>query len=95
MCCDLLLAQKNLTQSEIASQLQIKQYQVSRQLSRVRQQLLRSVAQWSQESLHISIDSAVLANVSAVIHEWLQSHYAPKAVPTHERLQLDLSESTH
>ncbi|MEL7223399.1 MAG: sigma-70 family RNA polymerase sigma factor [Cyanobacteria bacterium J06576_12] len=89
-----LYYQQNLTQKEIASQLQIKQYQVSRQLSRVRQQLLRSVAQWSQETLHISMDSSVLSNVSAVIHEWLQSHYAPKAVSTYELSQPNLSEST-
>ncbi|MEL7068634.1 MAG: sigma-70 family RNA polymerase sigma factor [Cyanobacteria bacterium J06581_3] len=72
-----LYYKQNLTQKDIASQLQIKQYQVSRKLSRARQQLLSSVTKWSQETLHISIDSAVLANVSEVIHEWLQRHYAP------------------
>lgn len=71
-----LYYQQQLTQKEIASQLQIQQYQVSRQLSRARQQLLLSVAKWSQETLHISIESAVLASMSAVIHEWLQRHYA-------------------
>lgn len=100
----LLYYQQNLTQKEIASELQIKQYQVSRQLSRIRQQLLRNVAKWCQETLHTSIDSAVLANVSEVIHEWLQSHYAPNAVTEHapsqpklsknELSQTDLSEST-
>lgn len=68
---------ENLTQKDIAAQLKIKQYQVSRKLSRARQQLLGSVAKWSQEKLHISIDSAVLASVNDVIHEWLQRHYAP------------------
>lgn len=64
-----------LTQMAIAQELQIKQYQVSRQLSRVRQTLLMAVAQWSQETLHISINSAVLASMSDAIHEWLQQHY--------------------
>ncbi|WP_346293589.1 sigma-70 family RNA polymerase sigma factor [Sphaerothrix gracilis] len=68
-----------LTQKEIANQLQIQQYQVSRQLKRVRQQLLLSVATWSQETLHIAIDSAVLASMSDAIHEWLQHYYQSKA----------------
>jgi len=73
-----LYYQQQLTQKDIANQLQIKQYQVSRNLSRVRRQLLLDVAKWSQEALHISIDSTVLANMSEVIHEWLQRHYASK-----------------
>ncbi|MEM1239608.1 MAG: sigma-70 family RNA polymerase sigma factor [Cyanobacteria bacterium P01_H01_bin.26] len=67
-----------LTQKDIASQLHLRQYQVSRKLSRIRQQLLLSVVNWSQETLHISTESAVLANVSEVIHEWLQRHYSPE-----------------
>ncbi|MBE9063763.1 sigma-70 family RNA polymerase sigma factor [cf. Phormidesmis sp. LEGE 11477] len=71
-----LYYEQNLTQKDIANRLHIKQYQVSRQLSRVRQQLLISVATWSQDKLHISIDSDVLANMSDLVHEWLQRHYA-------------------
>ncbi len=67
-----------LTQMAIAQELQIKQYQVSRQLSRVRRTLLMTLAQWSQETLHISINSAVLASMSDTIHEWLQQHYQSK-----------------
>ncbi|MEM9165078.1 MAG: sigma-70 family RNA polymerase sigma factor, partial [Cyanobacteria bacterium P01_F01_bin.4] len=70
-----LYYQQSLTQKDIAEQLHIKQYQVSRQLSRARQQLLLRVAHWSQETLHISIDSTVLASVNTVIHEWLEHHY--------------------
>jgi len=73
-----LYYQEASTQNAIAHQLQIQQYQVSRQLSRVRQQLLRTVAQWSQETLHISVDSNVLKSMSDVIHEWLQQHYRPE-----------------
>lgn len=70
-----LYYQETQTQSVIAQQLHIKQYQVSRQLSRIRQRLLINVARWSQEALHISLNSTVLASMSAVIHEWLQQHY--------------------
>ncbi|WP_035985255.1 sigma-70 family RNA polymerase sigma factor [Leptolyngbya sp. KIOST-1] len=67
--------QEQLTQTAIAQQLDIQQYQVSRRLNRVRQQLLANVAQWSQKTLHISLNSAVLASMSDAIHEWLQRHY--------------------
>ncbi len=70
--------QKALTQTQIAYQLDIKQYQVSRRLRGIRQQLLLKVAIWGQETLHISPESAILANVSEVIHEWLQYHYSPE-----------------
>lgn len=65
-------------QQEIAEQLNIKQYQVSRQLSRVRQKLLKAVADWSLETLHISIEPVVLSNIIEVVHEWLQNHYASR-----------------
>lgn len=70
-----LYYQKGYTQAEIAEQLQIKQYQVSRKLHRIRRRLLLSVVTWSQETLHIPPESTILANVSEVIHEWLQRHY--------------------
>ncbi|MBE9068085.1 sigma-70 family RNA polymerase sigma factor [Leptolyngbya cf. ectocarpi LEGE 11479] len=72
-----LYYQQNLTQTEIAQQLDIQQYQVSRKLSRLRQQLLLRVINWSQKTLHTPPESDVLANVSQVIHEWLQYHYSP------------------
>jgi RNA polymerase sigma factor (sigma-70 family) len=67
----------NLPQREIAQRFQMKQYQVSRQLSRVRQQLLLTVATWSQEALQTSITSTELAGMSDIIHEWLQHHFQP------------------
>ena len=65
------------TQTEIANALEIKQYNVSRQLNRIRKTLLQKVAQWSQETLHIPITSELLKNMSGVLEEWLTSHYAP------------------
>ncbi len=67
---------QNLTQSEIAKQLNIQQYQVSRKLRQIRQRLLLSIIIWGQETLHIPTETAVLGNVSEVIHEWLQRHYS-------------------
>jgi RNA polymerase sigma factor (sigma-70 family) len=80
-----LYYQQALPQTAIAQELQIQQYQVSRQLSRVRQQLLRAVARWSQETLHISVNSTVLKSMSDVIHEWLQRHYQPETEGLNER----------
>jgi RNA polymerase sigma factor (sigma-70 family) len=73
-----------LTQTAIAQTLNIKQYQVSRQLSRVRQQLLLAIARWSQNTLHISLNSSVLASMSDGIHEWLQQRYSSEAEVGHE-----------
>ncbi|PSN19232.1 group 3/4 sigma-70 RNA polymerase sigma factor [filamentous cyanobacterium CCP5] len=80
-----LYYQQALPQTAIAEELQIQQYQVSRQLSRVRQRLLSTVARWSQETLHISVNSTVLKGMSDVIHEWLQRHYQPEARGRNER----------
>ena len=74
----ILYYRQTLTQSEIANQLNIRQYQVSRKLGRIRQQLLLSVITWSHTTLHIPPQTTVLANVGDVIHEWLQCHYSPK-----------------
>ena len=69
---------QTLTQKDIANRLHTQQYQVSRKLSRIRQQLLLRVINWSQEILHTPPESDVLASVSEVIHEWLQQHYSPE-----------------
>ncbi|NEP62516.1 MAG: sigma-70 family RNA polymerase sigma factor, partial [Symploca sp. SIO2G7] len=73
-----LYYQEAFTQTDIARQLSIQQYQVSRKLSRIRQQLLLRVASWSKECLHTPTDPNVLASVSEVIHEWLQRYYMPE-----------------
>ncbi|MEA5463438.1 sigma-70 family RNA polymerase sigma factor [Leptothoe sp. PORK10 BA2] len=73
-----LYYQDSLTQTQIAQQQNTQQYQVSRQLRRIRQQLLLKVVTWGQETLHISPESSILASVSEVIHEWLQHHYSPQ-----------------
>ena len=67
-----LYYQQNLTQQQIAQQLNIPQYAVSRRLSKIRETLLRHLTQWSQLTLHISPTSDVIKHISTVLEEWLQ-----------------------
>ena len=67
---------QSLTQQDIAQQLSMKQYTVSRRLSKSRELLLQALAQWSQQTLHISLTSDVLKNISAVLDELLSSYYS-------------------
>ena len=68
------------TQQDIAAQLETKQYTVSRRLRTARQKLLTTLAQWSAETLHISLDSTALDRVSVVLEEWLQNTYGNSEV---------------
>jgi DNA-directed RNA polymerase specialized sigma24 family protein len=70
-----LYYQNGLTQKEIAQQLETKQYAISRRLTKTRESLLLTLAKWSQETLHISLNSNVLGDISTVLEEWLQSYY--------------------
>jgi len=63
-----------LTQQQMAVQLDIKQYTISRRLTKCREELLKALAQWCKD-LHISLTSDVLKDISAVLDEWLQGHY--------------------
>ena len=63
------------TQQEIAQSLDIQQYTVSRRLTSARKVVLKKLAQWSQGQLHISLTSDVLNSMSAVLDEWLSTHY--------------------
>lgn len=59
------------TQTEIAKQFGMEQYQVSRQLGRIRRSLLKKLAQWSQETLHIAPAPDVVEAMSLALEEWL------------------------
>ncbi len=72
-----LYYQERCTQQQMAQQLEVKQYTVSRRLTKAREQLLKQIAIWSQDALHISLTSALLQSMSLVIEEWLQQHYQP------------------
>ena len=66
---------QKLTQQQIAQQLNVPQYSISRRLAKARTALLLVLSQWSQETLHISPTSNVLNSISAVLEEWLIDHY--------------------
>lgn len=66
---------QGLNQDKIAKQLEMKQYTVSRRLTKARENLLKSLANWSQETLHISITPDLLKSMSTLMEEWLQSYY--------------------
>lgn len=66
-----------LTQQQIAQQLEVKQYTVSRRLTKAKEQLLRALAAWSREVLHISPTSDVLDYSSTILEEWLKAYYRP------------------
>jgi RNA polymerase sigma factor (sigma-70 family) len=74
--------QQGLTQQQIAQQLGVKQYTVSRQLSQIRQKLLLTLAQWSQQTLHIKLTSEVLDSMSNLLEEWLNVYYCSSELHT-------------
>jgi RNA polymerase sigma factor (sigma-70 family) len=65
-------------QQNIAKILEIPQYTISRRLTKVRENLLKTLIQWSQEKLHISITPDLLKNTNAIMEEWLQAYYSAK-----------------
>jgi RNA polymerase sigma factor (sigma-70 family) len=66
---------QGLTQRQIAQQLDVQQYNISRQLSRIKRSLQRHLLEWSQETLHTSPSLDVLESVSIALDEWLTVHY--------------------
>jgi RNA polymerase sigma factor (sigma-70 family) len=72
---------EGLTQQEMAKRLDMKQYTISRRFSKAREALLRSLAQWSQETLHVVPTSDVLNHMSTVLDEWLATYHRSSALP--------------
>lgn len=70
---------QGLTQQQIAKELGVKQYTVSRRLTKARDTLLLKLATWSQEAMHISLNPSVLNYINTVLEEWLQVHYSPNS----------------
>jgi RNA polymerase sigma factor (sigma-70 family) len=64
------------TQQNIAQQLEMPQYTVSRKLTRVRENLLKEIVAWGQTALHIQPTSDVISAISPLLEEWLESFYA-------------------
>jgi RNA polymerase sigma factor (sigma-70 family) len=67
------------TQQHIAQQLAIPQYTVSRKLSKARENLLKAILAWRQNTLHIAPTSDVISSISTLLEEWLESFYARTA----------------
>jgi RNA polymerase sigma factor (sigma-70 family) len=67
---------QGMTQRQIAKELVLQQYTVSRRLTKARETLLRNLAEWSSEKLHISVTPDLLKNMSTVMEEWLQAYYS-------------------
>ncbi len=63
------------TQQIIAQQLNLPQYTISRKLTRTRENLLKTILAWGQTALHIQPTSDVIAAISPLIEEWLESFY--------------------
>lgn len=66
-------------QQEIAAVLGVKQYSISRKLARVRRQLLAALLTWSQETLHIVLEPAVVDSMGSSLEDWLLSRYRPES----------------
>lgn len=86
----------NLTQQDMAQRLGVKQYTVSRRLTKIRTQLLEVLAQWasatlspgqhpeSPDSLHTGLNPDLLKTLQTEMDAWLVSHYGnqpPKPNP--------------
>jgi RNA polymerase sigma factor (sigma-70 family) len=69
------------TQQNIAQQLEMPQYTVSRKLTRVRENLLKEIVAWGQTALHIQPTSDVIAAISPLLEEWLESFYTQAKRP--------------
>ncbi len=65
---------QGLPQQNIAQQLAIKQYTVSRRLTRSREKLLKILIDWSREHLHISLNLEQLDTMHEILEDWLR-HY--------------------
>lgn len=71
-----LYYRESQTQQQIAQTLDIKQYTVSRRLSKARETMLKKVAIWSRDTLHISLTSDLLTSINTVLEEWLTRYYS-------------------
>jgi RNA polymerase sigma factor (sigma-70 family) len=89
-CLIQLYYQQGLTQQQMAEQMEMKQYTVSRRLTKARESLLMVLAKWSQDSLHRMPTSDLLNHTSAALEEWLKTYYNhPDLVVDHGCYSLD------
>ena len=70
-----LYYRSELTQKQIAQKLDLKQYAVSRRLTRTRETVLSALIAWAQTTLHTSPTPDLVTSMSAALEEWLTVHY--------------------
>jgi RNA polymerase sigma factor (sigma-70 family) len=70
-----------LTQQEMAERLDMKQYTVSRRLTKARESLLTALAKWSQETLHILPSTDLIKHTNAALEEWLETCFNSPSTP--------------
>ncbi|MBI4781406.1 MAG: sigma-70 family RNA polymerase sigma factor [Oscillatoriophycideae cyanobacterium NC_groundwater_1537_Pr4_S-0.65um_50_18] len=70
-----LYYREEFTQQQVAQALQVQQYTISRQLTKIKRSLQRRLVEWSQETLHITPNLDVIESISGVLEEWLKVHY--------------------
>jgi RNA polymerase sigma factor (sigma-70 family) len=63
-----------MTQSDMAKKLGIQQYQVSRQLERVRRSILKKIILWVQKNLHTSPTPSVVESMGHSLDVWLKDY---------------------
>lgn len=68
------------TQQELATALNTKQYTISRRLTRARDTLLKAVAAWMKDDLHIAPTSDLLKHTSTALEDWLMGYFNPAAI---------------
>jgi RNA polymerase sigma factor (sigma-70 family) len=66
---------EKLTQKQIGERLGIPQPTINRRLNGARQALLKSLVQWSQDVLNISVTSNLVEDRGADLREWLEIYY--------------------
>ncbi len=70
-----LYYQQNLTQQQMAQQLALPQYTVSRKLAKAREALLLALIDWQGAKLHNLPNATMMKTISPVLEEWLQNYY--------------------
>lgn len=66
-----------LTQQQIAQQLGLKQYKISRQLTRIRKKLLDALVVWSQDQEGITPTPENIEIAASLLEDWLHDYFEP------------------
>ncbi len=65
---------QELTQQDIAQQLDIKQYTVSRRLKKARESLLKALSKWKKDTWGGELNSEMIQQINNLLEEWLQNY---------------------